>query len=195
MKKIIFIILATLATGTAFACTPINPTVASLNAKRSIIITSPNKHYFLKLVPSKWALEKKSKVKKRDAYALAFEAMPDGQIKPLWSFKHWEAYSSQNLHLSNNGMNLVAYKGGVKSNTDTSAVTTFKRGKKVRGYSPNYFGVRAPIRRSTCGTGSWLDYGAKSAPFFNLYNGVTLQTINGLRWTVSPENLAIRRTK
>ncbi|WP_158278803.1 hypothetical protein [Leucothrix arctica] len=56
MKKIISLALTLLLTDMAFACKPVPPNaglVGPLNAKKSLVVTSANQQYFLKLVPSK----------------------------------------------------------------------------------------------------------------------------------------------
>ena len=172
MKKIALAALTLLLADTALACTPLRPNVEYRNSQQSSIIVSPNKHFFLKLVPSKWAMEKGRMVKKRDSYGLAFEALPYGQMRQLWSYKHWDANGKPELYLSNDGMNLIEVNTSVQTSLKTNAVVTYKKGQKIQTYPISYFGVKTPIRNS-CRTSSWVNQQVKK--------DMTIQTINGLR--------------
>lgn len=192
MKRFALVLPALLLADAAFSCTPIRPkaatidTVKTLNSRQSSILTSPNQHFFLKLVPSKWALEKGRLVKKRDSYGLAFEAMPYGQIKQLWSFKHWEGIKGNNrMYLADSGLNLITFNYTVRSNQDKSAVVTYYKGKVGKAYSPYDLGVTQPIRKSTCGTGSWVNY--------THTNNLNIHTVNNVRWGVNTQNMTIKR--
>ena len=195
MKKIIPLVFTLLLTDVALACKPVPPHVGMigpLNAKKSLIVTSANQHYFLKLVPSKWAFEKGRLVRKRDSYGLAFEATPYGQSKPLWSFKHWDVHSGGMMRLSNDGTSLVIVNNYIKSDSDTHAFVAYKNGRKTSEYSASHFGVKISKRASSCLSFSWLDSKTKlsmlSSPF-----GFLLHTTNGLRWTVSGGGSVIKK--
>lgn len=137
----------------AHACTPIpqNKALARLNSVVPVVTTSPNQRFFVKLMPARWAREKGTIVKKREAYAIAYDVKKNGHLQQIWSMKTPE-YT--NLYLSDNGRILTTVKSLVSGETDKTALNIFYNGKKIRSYSPHNLGARN-LRRAPCGGFGW----------------------------------------
>lgn len=122
-----------------------------LNSRRSKIVASPNGHFFLKLVPSRWKKDPRNKSQRiltRHSYALAFEVLAGGQFKQLWSFKGWDKIGinrffeplNSTYYLCNDGMNLVKIIRGSIS-LKNNVVVMYLGGEEEKRYSPSDFGV------------------------------------------------------
>ena len=98
MYKYLVVIFALLVNDMALACSRSGPTLDGLNSAKPKIITSLNKHFFIKFVPSRWGkvvilengkhLSSSMISRHKDAQVIAFELLPEGQFKQLWSFKY-----------------------------------------------------------------------------------------------------------
>ena len=203
MKKFILVIITLLLSDLALACSPARPSAERLNDIRPTIITSPNKQFFLKLVPSRW--KKKSAVIKRikDSYAIAFEVLPDGQFKQLWSFKFWDNRETHSwfskvkrpdFYLSDDGMNLVEINA-VQHNNDKSAVVMYKKGKKVKRYAPMDFGInKLKVGPTSCRFKSWIMY-SENRRANDRATEVNIRTVDNVLWHIDPDSLKFRKAQ
>jgi hypothetical protein len=216
MYKYLVVIFALLVNGMALACTRSSPTLYGLNSAKPKIITSPNKHFFIKFVPSRWGkvvtledgvhLSSSMISRHKDAQVIAFELLPEGQFKQLWSFKYLDVdrrfYNLKSsfrgnrptFYLSNNGMNLVEMsRAGTRSNKN--AVVTYSKGKKVKSYAPADFGVNE-LKPGvlTCHPRVWLKSHRVTRPWVRKAH-VDITTVDNLSWEIHLDSLEIKKAK
>lgn len=148
----------------ALACSYPPMNFERLNSQKPIVITSTNKQSFMSLMPARWAQEQGNFVKKRDAYALAYQINENGQFKQLWGYKNWDSNIGSpyqlgypELHLSDDGKSVIEIHRAVKNVKAKTAVIIYTNGKKVRSYSAEDLGVKMIVMNS-CGFASWASY-------------------------------------
>jgi hypothetical protein len=212
MGKIILALTALLISDVTFACTAPPSSSERLNSIRSFIVTSPNKQFFVKLVPSRWQKATPNSpfriIRKKDSYAIGFEVLLDGQFKQLWSFKSWDDNSEAEpflkvknpiFYLSNDGMSFVEMNP-VKSSKDKSAVVIYSKGKIVNSYAPLDFGVEKlkfgynfPVS-SGCDRVGWFTSGENIAKY-GIANHVKINTVKDEVWIINLERLGLEKAK
>lgn len=206
MKNYILIGLALLVADVTLACSIAPPTAKLLNSSffRSTIITSPNEHFFLKLVPSRWkntGSNGSKPIRKKDSYAIAFTMLADGQLKQLWSFKSWDvddgAYwkiKRPDFYLSDDGKNLVEINS-VRSSKDKKAVIFYREGEKIKSYAPSDFGVdELRVGPTSCRMLSWLERDENRKPLHG-FLPLKIRTVNDVLWNISLETLSVVKAK
>jgi len=194
VKQITLVMFALLTGDVALACKLALPSAERLNNIRPTIVTSSNRQFFLKLMPSRWAQVGRSIIRKKDSYGLAFEVLPDGQYKQLLSFRSWDNNDNSGnvfskvkhprFYLSNDGMNAVEVNF-VKSKNDKTAVVMYTKGIQVKSLSPLDFGVnKLKVGRTSCRFRSWLEkVENRGVPYRP--SSVELTTVNNVRWNIS----------
>ena len=148
----------------ASACSYARMSIEGLNRQKPIVITSTNKQSFMSLIPARWAQEQGNFVKKRAAYALAYQINENGQFKQLWGYKNWDSnigspyqLGHPELHLSDDGKSMIEINRSVKNIKEKVAVIIYTNGKKTRSYSAEDLGVKMIVMNS-CGSASWASY-------------------------------------